>query len=181
MRNSKKMKFRTFAFLIGMLLVCPSMFAQAEFDNEILSVYILDSDGPVTNLRDKPKGAVVGQIPTTETVILNLDMAENGWWHLVNGEVWTVENDSIIVVNDGDAWIHNSVLGVATRNYGGERLNLREAPNETSKVAHSFSEEIQVRPIDITGEWVRVKTLDGKHSGWIQREWLCGNPLTNCN
>ena len=38
-----------------------------------------------------------------------------------------------------------------------------------------------LRPVDIRGNWVKVKTIDGKHTGWIESEWLCGNPLTNCS
>lgn len=171
----------SFVLLVGMLFVNMSLFAQEEVDNEILSVYTFDQDGPMTNLRNKPKGAIVGKIPTTEAVILNLDMAENGWWHMVNGEVIFAETDSIAVINNGTAWIHNSVIAVATRNYGGERLRLRESPSENSRAVYLFSDEIMLRPVDIKGVWVKVKTLDGKHSGWIDREWLCGNPLTNCN
>jgi hypothetical protein len=34
--------------------------------------------------------------------------------------------------------------------------------------------------MDIKGDWVKVKTIDGKYTGWIEEEWLCGNSLTNC-
>ena len=39
---------------------------------------------------------------------------------------------------------------------------------------------IELRPIDVKGSWVKVKTTDGKHEGWIESDWLCGNSLTNC-
>ena len=39
---------------------------------------------------------------------------------------------------------------------------------------------ILLRPMDIKGDWVKVKTIDGKYTGWIEEEWLCGNALTNC-
>lgn len=34
--------------------------------------------------------------------------------------------------------------------------------------------------MDIKGDWVKVQTYDGKYTGWIEAEWLCGNALTNC-
>jgi len=37
-----------------------------------------------------------------------------------------------------------------------------------------------LRPMEIKDDWVKVKTIDGKYTGWIEIEWLCGNSLTNC-
>jgi hypothetical protein len=34
--------------------------------------------------------------------------------------------------------------------------------------------------MEIKGDWVKVQTSDGKFTGWIEEEWLCGNALTNC-
>ena len=77
-------------------------------------------------------------------------------------------------------WIHYSVLGMGTRNYGKEKLTLRQSPNAKSAAVYSFTKEIVLRPMDIKGDWVKVKTIDGKYTGWIEADWLCGNSLTNC-
>lgn len=167
------------SFIFGMFSSVP-VFAQDSAGNDTLWVYILDYDGPFTNLRDKPKGAVIGRISIEEYVVLGIDRVENGWWHVVRGEVELVGADEPTVYNDGVAWIHQSVLGMATRNYAGQKLTLRAAPSDTAKAVYSFTDEIQVRPLAIDGEWVKVRTLNGKHTGWIKVEWLCGNPVSNC-
>ena len=80
------------------------------------------------------------------------------------------------------AWIHSSVLGLHTRNYGGQPLNLYASPSEDAPVVATIREEAaDVRPLDVNadGSWVKVKAKAG--TGWIQRNWLCDNPLTNCS
>lgn len=72
------------------------------------------------------------------------------------------------------------VVGFDTRNYGGQTLSLRQSPDAGSKVVFSFKEEMQLHPVGMKGDWVKVKTSDGKHEGWIETEWICDNPLTNC-
>lgn len=79
-----------------------------------------------------------------------------------------------------NAFINYSVVGFSTRNYGGQTLQLHASPDADSPVTFSFSEEMQLHPVGVVDGWVKVKTDDGKHSGWIQDEWICDNPLTNC-
>ena len=69
---------------------------------------------------------------------------------------------------------------MGTRNYGGQTLYIRQSPSASAPVVYKFKKEIQLRPMDIKGEWVKVQTTDGKYTGWIEEEWLCGNSLTNC-
>jgi SH3-like domain-containing protein len=81
-----------------------------------------------------------------------------------------------------EAWIHSSVIGLSTRNYGGQQLSLRSDPREGASVVGRITvPEDLVRPLDITedGEWVKVRW--GKVTGWIERKWLCGNPLSSCS
>lgn len=66
-------------------------------------------------------------------------------------------------------------LGVFTADNSGKFTNVRNAP-----VVFKFKEEEILRPMDIKGDWVKVQTYDGKYTGWIEAEWLCGNALTNC-
>ena len=69
---------------------------------------------------------------------------------------------------------------MGTRNYGKQKLILRKSPNAKAAIVYSFTDEIMLRPMEIKGDWVKVKTTDGKYTGWIEIEWLCGNALTNC-
>jgi hypothetical protein len=71
---------------------------------------------------------------------------------------------------------------VGTRNYGGQKITLFKEPSEKSAAVFSFTDERQLRVLDMKGEeWVKVRTIDGKYTGWVDRNWLCGNSLTNCS
>lgn len=146
-----------------------------------LGVFINDYDGPFTNIRNAPKGAIVDKIPTSDAVALSVVRQVNGWWLIDGNEYWSAEKDDVTLHGSKSGyWIHSSVLGMGTRNYGGQKLTLRKDPSSKAAVTYSFTKELTLVSLDIKGEWVKVKTTDSKHTGWIKKEWLCGNPVTNC-
>lgn len=147
--------------------------------NDTLSVFIDDSSP--TNVRSAPGGSVVLQMPSNCSYIATVCSPRNGWWRLIvadnaeeGGEVSLVGSPS------KQYWVHSSVLGLSSRNYGGERFVLRAEPNDKAKAVYTFTDEITFIPIDAKDDWVKVSTADGKHTGWIEVEQLCANPLTNC-
>ncbi len=150
-------------------------------DETCLSVFI--SDNTDTNIRNSPNGKVVKQLSGNGDYMLCVFRSKNGWWQIKDNEIeaYTDSFEGTITVEGTDkCWINYSVLGVSTRNYASQKLTLRATPSETATTVYSFSEGLTLRPLECRGEWVKVKTTDGKHSGWIQSEWLCGNPLTTC-
>ena len=164
--------------LFTMLLFAVLVNAQA------LGVFINDNDGPYSNVRNSPAGQIVDRIPVNASAMLGVETPKNGWWRIVGdcyeaiGEV-DFEEFKLKGSTTG-YWIHYSVIGVGTRNYGGQHLYLRSEPKARGSVVYTIKEETIVRPVEIKGDWVKVKTLDGKGFGWIEAEWLCGNSVTNC-
>ena len=147
----------------------------------VVYCFISDKDKNGTNVRNAPNGDVIGQIKKPGVFSLTVFNPQNGWWQILNGYVsedMEGENDYEF---DEDAWIHYSVLGIGTRNYGGQTIPLYTAPGEGSPVAGKITEqEATVRPLDVSedGEWVKVKWNDV--TGWIDTYWLCANALTTC-
>lgn len=138
------------------------------------------SDKTATNVRSTPGGKVVGQIPKPGTYSLTVFNPTNGWWQILNGVVFE-DMEGEVIEFEGDVWVHGSVLGIGTRNYGGETLELRAEPREDAAVTGRITQaDVTVRPLDMTadGEWVKVN-WNGV-IGWIDRYWLCSNPLTTC-
>lgn len=167
------MKRFTFFSLFSLMVI--AVYAQAS-----ISVFVSD-EGP-TNVRNKPKGDIAMQLPNEGSMCFLLEKPTNGWWKVV--ELWDAEDEdnptaTLHGSTTGEYWVHYSVVGIGTRNYGGERLTLREKPSAKAKAVYSFTDEILLRPIDIKGSWVKVKAPNGK-IGWIHEDWLCSNPLTNC-
>ena len=110
-----------------------------------------------------------------------LTTPQDGWWKIL--EIWTAEDDEPVSMtgsDTGEYWIHYSNLGIGTRNYGGQCLALRTAPDEEADIVYRFTQELELMPLDIQGDWVQVKVDGYDIVGWIEAEWLCSNPLTNC-
>ena len=147
-----------------------------------VACFIVDSSP--TNIRTAPNGSLLCKLSPDKDYMLDVYQPTDGWWRILAECVTTVENDDIELVDEdegGEAWIHYSVLGIGLRNYGGEKLVLRESPSEDSKVVGTIDEqEALVRPVDLNSDasWVKVKW--GKLTGWIDSVWLCANPVTTC-
>ena len=165
-------------FLFMAAVTCSKLNAQT------LSVYIHDNDGHFTNVRHQPNGKVVDRIPTNASAMLEVQTPRNGWWRIVgNCYDGIIRDDFEEVTLKGSKtgfWVHYSCIGVSTRNYGGQHLFLRSNPTEKARVVYTIKAETVLRPVEIKGDWVKVKTVDGKATGWIEKEWLCGNSVTNC-
>lgn len=171
------MKKRLFSILTMTLFV---MLCHAQS----LEVFIFDKDGPFSNVRNSPNGKVVDRIPVDACAMLGVEKPKNGWWRIAGDCYDAIGKEDFeefqLKGSTTGYWIHYSVIGVGTRNYGGQHLYLRSEPKDNAPVVYTIKEETTVRPVDIKGEWVKVKTTDGKGFGWILSEWLCGNSVTNC-
>lgn len=143
-----------------------------------LEVYLADPDPSGTNVREKPGGAIVTQLKLdedNEAYFLVLTEAKDGWFKVKN-PIGTMEED--IELPNG-AWIHGSVIGVGTRNYGGEAINLLDQP-KNGVVVGSINKEVDDLHIkDVCGSWVQIEYKGT--IGWVENSWLCGNPLTTCS
>lgn len=152
----------------------------ATVNAQSIGVFTWDSKGKFTNVRNAPNGKIVDRIPTSEAAMIGVEKPTNGWWKIVGNDYDMGDFQGTLKGSSTGYWIHYSVLAMGTRNYGKEKLTLRKLPDAKSVVVYSFTEEILLRPIEIKDDWVKVKTTDGKYTGWIEIEWLCGNSLTNC-
>ena len=118
---------------------------------EKMLIAYLDCDPPMASILNKPSGATV---MTFTTALAGSDT--------------------------GEYWIHYSALGLGTSNYGGQELHLHAAPHQDADIVFTFNKELTVMPLDFDGDWIKVKVDGCDVIGWIENEWLCSNPLTNC-
>ena len=150
---------------------------------QAMMIAYLSYDELTTNILNKPMGATAMTLSSEEPYIFSLTSPTDGWWKIE--DICNALDDEdpaaeLTGSDTGEYWIHYSALGLGTRNYGGQCLTLRAAPDEDADVVFTFNEEIEVMPLDVQGDWVQVMA-DGYYIiGWIESEWLCSNPLTNC-
>ena len=144
-----------------------------------LEVYLNDIDESGTNIRQSPGGKVVMQLvkgDIDDEFFITLTQAQKGWFK-IKSPIGGMEED--VEIPNGEGWIHGSVIGVDTRNYGGQTLELLDSPINGNVVGEITTEAYGLKLKDICGRWVQV---DYKGTiGWIDSNWLCGNPLTTCS
>jgi hypothetical protein len=144
-----------------------------------LSVNWDDSDNTGTNIRSSPGGSIIYKITSEnfpEGCCFVITESSNGWFKIsspIEGPDYNIN-----LPNNG-GWIHKSVISVGTRNYGNQPIKLYNIPNGNNVVSIIRSSDYKLRINDICGSWVQV-IFNGK-LGWVQEEWLCGNPWTTCN
>lgn len=137
-----------------------------------------DSEG-ATNIRDTPGGKIIASLEPIDEYMVNI-VAQSGEWFKID-KVTPFETDSFEIPG-GFGWMHCSVLAFSTRNYGNQKANLYDAPNLNGKIVASFTDEKLMRFTSLHTEFVYVSYEEnGKVTeGWLEHEWVCGNPVTTC-
>ena len=163
-----------FLLLFAALLLPLAINAQG-----LVCAYIVDNDGPVTNIRNVPKGKVVATLPTDEALAVTLLSAKGEWWK-IGDVVDKYGDDEMEIVLRGSKtgyWIHRSLLQFSIA--GDPTGALRATPSSKGKAVKIIGEPY-FHPIALKGNWVKVVSTDGKCTGWIHRDNICFNPLTTC-
>ena len=150
----------------------------------IFYAFASSPDQTDVNVRATPGGTIVFKLDHNEPgYTVDLYEVWNGWFR-ISPQIETVDQGSI-VLKSKQAWIHGSQLGAGTRNYGGQKLTFRTRPNANSPIVFTINEEIGVSYVDMVKGWIKVKYTPEKSKksfvGWIETEWLCPNPVTNCS
>ena len=165
-----------------MMVVTLSAFSQTT-----ASAYICDNSGSPTNIRNAPNGKVVQTLQDIDGgYVVDLIEAKNNWWKIdpaveIYGDV--DEEDALVKLKGSKTgyWVHYSVLQFTI---AGERSNvLRTKPSlkaPTIKIEGSYLAEIELRPLEISGNWIKVVTTDKRYTGWMPIDCICSNPLTTC-
>jgi SH3-like domain-containing protein len=147
--------------------------------NSRLSVCWDDPDNSGTNIRNSPGGEIIYKIMPVnfpDGCCFDIIEASNGWFK-ISGLIHGIENDINLPNNQG--WVHKSVISIGTRNYGDQPIKLYDVPNGKNVVSVIRTTDYGLRINDICGSWVQI-IYKGK-IGWVQDDWLCGNPWTNCS
>ena len=148
---------------------------------EGIYVYIIDNDGPVTNIRNAPRGKVVATLPTNEALVVELLSVKGEWFQIDDDVEQYGDNEKEIELKGSKTgyWIHRSLLSFTIA--GDPDGCLRSKPSTRGKVVKIGNDsDRNFQPIAIQGKWVKAVTTDGKYTGWIHKDNICYNPLTTC-
>ena len=145
-----------------------------------LHAYIADYDDTTTNVRNAPNGKVVHVLEHEDGIVLTLIEAVNGWWKIDSTiEYWGDDEREVKLEGSTTGyWVHNSVIGF-TGAGGDVGCKIYSKPSHKSRIVREYDGQL-LHPIEIKGNWVKVRTEDGKHTGWFHTDNICYNPLTTC-
>ncbi len=163
-----------------LLLLLVVMFLPVAASAQLAQAYIVDNKGDLTNIRNAPNGKVVATLPTSGAYVVTLISVKNGWWK-IDDEVEEYGDDPKTINLSGSRtgyWIHQSLLMATTAGVGFSKLYA--SPSPKSRVVFKGDKYLELQPIDIKGSWLKMKSVDGNYTGWIQADHLCTNPLTTC-
>ena len=168
---------------ILLLLAAALLLPEVAIAQNAVPAYIVDSKGPVTNIRTAPRAnaKVAMTLPTDKgSYEVLLCKVKNGWWKIEESIYEAEENQEIKLHGSKTGyWIHSSIVafGVA-----GEQENfLRTKPsNKAKRVKVSHTGSILLHPLAVSGKWVKVVTDDGRYTGWMLIDRICSNSLTTC-
>lgn len=148
-----------------------------------VNVFLNDPDQSGTNIRNAPNGKVIYKLVRTEEnfeYFITCTESKEGWFK-IQPEITSLE--SPVIIDSEECWIHGSVLGAGTRNYGNQVIEVYSDADK-SKVVNKIKQEVALSFLDLCKNMVKVKWKDGNgkmQEGWIDVEWVCGNPLTTCS
>ncbi len=149
--------------------------------SKMLKVFIYDPDTLPTNVRDNPSGDVILKLPKSDEYEVWLNNEIDGWFKVESVE--GINGDTYFENVNG--FIHGSILGVDTRNYGGEKINIYYESDANSQIKYSLFSESRLTLVsaDQNGNWIKVRYNDKGTiiEGWIEQNWLCGSLRTNCS
>ncbi|YAF98526.1 MAG: SH3 domain-containing protein [Nodularia sp. CChRGM 3473] len=131
--------------------------------------YVIDPDPQGLNVRNGAStgNKILGQIIINET--LQIVAALGSWVQITN-----VSNGF-----QGTGWVYAPKLGISTRGYGTNGVNLYTSTNlESSKIA-KIPANANLTLLGCRGDWAQIEYQGVK--GWLAREDQCGATLTICS
>ena len=145
-----------------------------------LNCFVCDPDTEgMTNIRSAPKGKIVHRLEPAGFYQLTALVQSGGWWRIKDGIVYD-EGGYEEKVPGGEAWIHRSVLAVATDYEDGQLRKLYAEPRKDAKrlmVIHEIRALLRPLELSADGKWVKVTYDPSEYedhpcetvTGWIEK------------
>lgn len=136
-----------------------------------LEVYSRSSDTEKIKLSDKADGKIIQVLDSTEDgFLISIISEENGWFRVLT--IKDLDGNEQEIQN-GFAWIDHSDIGIRANRVA----TVLDNP-KTGKQVGRVPMDAELNLIDIWQDWVKIE-FQGL-TGWVDSQYLCGNPVTTC-
>jgi uncharacterized protein YgiM (DUF1202 family) len=131
--------------------------------------YVTDTDPQGLNVRSGASASskILGQIPINETV--QVIAAVKNWVQITHA------SDGF----SGIGWVHVPKLGISTRGYGTNGVDLYASTSQQSRKISRIPANESLKLLGCHGDWAQVEYQGNQ--GWLAREEQCGAALTTCS
>ncbi|MBD2384201.1 SH3 domain-containing protein [Cylindrospermum sp. FACHB-282] len=167
--------------VMGLSLSCISVMINSGIANQIvlaktanpvkcdIFAYVTEKDPQGLNVRSgaSTRNKILGTVPTNETV--KIIAVLGNWVKIINA------SDGF----KGTGWVSVLKLGISTRGYGSNGVNLYANANQQSKKVGRVSPDVNVNLLGCQSNWAWVEYQGVK--GWLKKEDQCGAALTSCS
>ncbi|MEH2312466.1 MAG: SH3 domain-containing protein [Nostoc sp.] len=178
---TKKAKNPVSKLVIGLTFSCISIILNTGIAHQIslakstnpqkcdILAYVTDTDPQGLNVRSSAStnNTIIGQIPINETV--QVIGAARDWVQITNA------SDGF----QGTGWVFVSKLGLTTRGYGTNGVDLYASSSQQSLKVRRIPANTVVKLLGCQGDKAQVEYQSVK--GWLTKEDQCGAALTSCS
>ncbi len=175
MQNQKSKLF------MGLAIICTGVVINTGIAHQIvlakpnnsqkcnISAYVIDKDSQGVNVRSgaSTKNRILGAVPANETV--NVIASGDNWVKITNASSGF----------KGTGWVYLPTLGISSRGYDTNGVNLYAKPNQKSQKVGRVPPNLNVKLLGCQGSWAQIEYQSVK--GWLTKEDQCGAALTSCS
>ncbi len=131
--------------------------------------YVTDTDPQGLNVRSgaSTSNKILGRIPINETV--KVIAAVYKWAQITNA------SDGF----QGTGWVFVPKLGISTRGYGTNGIDLYASANQQSRKVKRVAPNVNVKLLSCQKDWALIEYQGVQ--GWLVRKDQCGAALTTCS
>ena len=139
---------------------------------------------------NEPNGDIIFKLPPDEESGWGVTVFEEneGFFKVLN--VWRQEA-GVLDYWDNDwmsdfkyVWLEKGSIGIKTNNFDDGVVTIFEKPTKESDAIFSFNGVQTFGIEDVCNGWVRIIFRDengNDQMGWLEPEYQCSNPLSNCD
>lgn len=152
----------------------------AQAEGWAVPALISDADPSGTNLRAAPSGSVAAVLPFTPgpRIVLVAQDSQKGWFRVKPFPVEGYELEGVATV-PAEGWMHGSVLALCACGSEDGDPWLYTAPSWDAGADVQVAECSPLRPLEIRGEWLKVRTVkDGRSvDRWMHAQQAAASVL----
>lgn len=166
---------KTLIIYTFLIFVSYTSCGQEQCEKTKVPAFTVENHPKVLEIFDKPNGKI--------NQTLSLEGEEGVYFTIINESMNNWLRISIEDLNLTEVWVKTGSVGVSTRNYNGEDINLYQDSNIKSKRISYLKGEQIVIIMKVCNDWAFIEGIGENNQivhGWLQPDMQCGDTVSTC-